>query len=238
MRLAICDDNEVELFRLTHFIDKYKVSRHIDCEYAVFNNGFDLISALEKGEQFDVYCLDILMPSFSGIDTAKEIRTIDKNAPIILLTSSPDFAVESYSVKAANYILKPVMIDVLFQSLDDILEQISQKSADVLLLKSVDGIQKVLISNIVYVEVIGRKVFYHLISGRLVECAESISAVYDTLLPYSSFIRPHRSYIVNMNYIDAIDTASITMQTKTVIPIAQGKAKEVRTAYLEYLRNQ
>lgn len=234
MRLAICDDNKVELSRLTHFIDKYKISRHIDCDYAVFYSGFDLISALEKGEHFDVYCLDIIMPAFSGIDAAREIRTIDKNAPIIFLTSSPDFAIESYSVKAANYILKPVMIDVLFQSLDDILEQISQKSPDMLVLKSTEGIQKILISNIVYIEVIGRKVFYHLISGRLVECTESISAVYDTLLPYGNFIRPHRSYIVNMNYIDAMDTSSITMQTEAVIPIAQGKAKEIREAYLEY----
>lgn len=238
MYIAICDDDKVELSRLTYFIEKYKVSRHIECEYSIFNNGLDLISALEKGKHFDAYCLDILMPAFSGIEVAKEIRTMDKNTPIIFLTSTPDFAIEGYSVKASNYILKPVVMDVLFHTLDELLEEITQESADILIVKSTDGIQKLLVANIVYIDVCGRKVFYHMNTGRTVECTESISTVYDTLLPYGSFIKPHRAYIVNMNYIDTINNADITMQTDITVPIAQGKNKEVKELYFSYLHRE
>jgi CheY-like chemotaxis protein len=52
-------------------------------EYAVFTNGFEVLSALEKGKHFDIYCLDIFMPGFTGIEVAKEIRALDKTAPIV-----------------------------------------------------------------------------------------------------------------------------------------------------------
>jgi two-component SAPR family response regulator len=78
---------------------------------------------LEKGKRFDIYCLDIMMPGFTGIDAAKEIRTFDKTAPILFFTSSPEFALESYSVKAINYVLKPISKEKLFFAFDELLEQ-------------------------------------------------------------------------------------------------------------------
>ena len=67
-------------------------------EYTVFYNGFELVAALEKGKRFDLYCLDIIIPSFTEIETAKEIRRFDKNSTILFFTSTPDFALESYSI--------------------------------------------------------------------------------------------------------------------------------------------
>src|SRR5690554_5850644 len=98
LHIAVCDDNVDDLSNMTEKIDLYRTSRHLNCEYAVFSNGLDLISALEKGEQFDIYCLDIMMPGFTGIDAAREIRSFDKRASIIFFTSSPEFALEGYSV--------------------------------------------------------------------------------------------------------------------------------------------
>ena len=59
-------------------------------------------------EHYDIYLLDVVMPGLNGIELAKEIRSSDKAADIIFLTSSPEFAVESYTVKASNYLVKPV----------------------------------------------------------------------------------------------------------------------------------
>mgnify|MGYP000855466472 FL=1 len=82
-QIAVCDDNIDELSNMVQLINDYRISRNLNCEYAVFSNGFDLLSALEKGKRFDIYCLDIIMPGFSGIDVAKEIRSFDKTAPIV-----------------------------------------------------------------------------------------------------------------------------------------------------------
>ena len=220
---------------MVQLIDLYRTSRHLNCEHAVFPNGFELVSALEKGKRFDIYCLDIMMPGFTGIDAAKEIRTFDKTAPILFFTSSPEFALESYSVKAINYVLKPISKEKLFFTLDEVLEQIKAKEEeDAVIVKSNEGIQKILISNLAFAEVIGRNVLYHLRSGKVVECTEPFSSVCDSLLKYGCFIKPHRSYLVNMQYVDTIENHQITLQTLSSVPVAQGKAKEMKQQYLNY----
>jgi len=233
--IAVCDDNIDELSNMVQFLDLYRTTRNFNCEYAVFTNGFELISTLEKGRQFDIYCLDIIMPGHTGIDVAKEIRNFDKTAPILFFTSSTEFALESYSVKAINYILKPITKEKLFFSFDEILDQLkTYQNEDAIIVKSSEGIQKILISNLTFVEVTCRNVLYHLRSGKIIKCTESFSSVCDTLLKYKCFIKPHRSYLVNMQYVDTIENHQITLQTLSSIPIAQGKTKEIKQQYLNY----
>lgn len=235
LHIAVCDDNIDELSNMVQLIDLYRTSRHLNCEHAVFPNGFELVSALEKGNRFDIYCLDIMMPGFTGIDAAKEIRTFDKTAPILFFTSSPEFALESYSVKAINYVLKPISKEKLFFTFDELLEQIKAKEEeDAVIVKSNEGIQKILISNLAFAEVIGRNVLYHLRSGKVVECTEPFSSVCDSLLKYGCFIKPHRSFLVNMQYVDTIENHQITLQTLSTVPVAQGKVKEMKQQYLNY----
>lgn len=234
LQVAVCDDNIDELSNMVQLLEQFRASKHIDFSFAVFPNGFDLISALDKGKQFDIYCLDIIMPGYSGIDIAREIRNRDKTAPIMFFTSSPEFAVESYSVKAVNYVLKPISKDKFFTAFDEILEQTKVKEDDAIVVKSNDGIQKILINNLVFAEVIGRNVLYHLRSGKVIESTESFSTACDALLKYVCMIKPHRSYVVNMQYIDTIENHQLTLQTLTSIPIAQGKAKETKKQYLAY----
>ncbi|NLW91259.1 MAG: response regulator transcription factor [Syntrophomonadaceae bacterium] len=235
LQIVLCDDNIDELSNMVQLLNQYRSSKNLNCEYTVFSNGFELISALEKGKQFDIYCLDIMMPGFTGIDVANEIRGFDKTAPILFFTSSPEFALESYSVKAINYVLKPITKEKLFFTFDDLLEQVKvKKGEDAIIVKSNDGIQKILISNIVFAEVIGRNVLYHLMSGKVIECTESFSAVCNNLQKYGCFLKTHRSYLVNMQYIDTIENHQVTLQTLTSVPIAQGKAKEIKQHYLNY----
>jgi len=235
LQIAVCDDNIDELSNMVQLINLYRASKNFNCEYTVFLNGFDLVSVLEKGKQFDIYCLDIIMPGFTGIDVAKEIRVFDKTAPILFFTSSPEFALESYSVKAINYVLKPISKEKFFFTFDEMLEQIkAKKDEDAVIVKSKDGIQKILISNLTFAEVIGRNVLYHLCSGKVIKCTEPFSSVCDTLLKYECFIKPHRSYLVNMQYVDTIENHQITLQTLSSVPVAQGKAREIKEQYLNY----
>ena len=180
---------------MAQLVHQYRSSKHVNCEYAVFPNGFELISALEKGKRFDIYCRDIIMPGFTGIEVAKGIRTFDRNTPILFFTSSPEFALESYSVRAINYVLKPVSKEKLFFTLDEVLEHVKVKEQeDAIILKSNEGIQKILIANLVFAEVIGRNVLYHLLSGKVIECTEPFSAACGNLLKYGRFIKNHHAY--------------------------------------------
>ena len=96
------------------------------------------------------------------------------------------------------------------------------------------GIQKILLSSLVFAEAMGRKVQYHLSSGRVIECAGKFSEVCESLLIHSCFIKPHRSYVVNMSYISTIENTEITLQNSATIPVAQGKSKEIKECYLAF----
>lgn len=234
LNIAICDDNIEELSNMVQLLNEYRTAKHLHCKLDVFHNGFDLIAALEKGKRFDIYCLDIIMPALTGIEVAKEIRVFDKKAPIIFFTSSSEFALESYSVNALHYVLKPISKGKLFYTFDKVLERIEIEQEDAIIVKSTEGVQRILLPNLVFAEVRGRSVFYHLFSGRVIESIDSFAAASESLLKYKCFIKTHRSYIVNMKYVDTISNESVTLQTLSSVPIAQGKARETKEQYLAF----
>ncbi len=235
IQIAVCDDNQDDLARMVSLLDRFKTIRNYHFENFLFTSGLELLSALEKGKRFDVYCLDILMPGYSGMDVAREIRTFDKTAPIVFFTSSAEYALEGYSVKAVNYILKPVSEEKLIAAFDELLEQLGEKAEETaIVVKSNEGLQKIVITSLVYAEVIGRNVLYHLRSGKVVACTEPFAAACEKILPFGCFVKTHRSYIVNMQYIDTVDNHQVTLQTLSTVPIAQGKAREVKQQYLAY----
>lgn len=239
IQIAFCDDNPKELSNLNHFMTQYNLDRNLNCDYDVFSNGLDLIAAIDNGKDYNLYVLDIIMPGLTGMDLAKEIRIRNKHAVILFLTSSPEFALESYTVKAHNYVLKPIAQSQFYSIFDDLIDTLETDDQEkVLLVKSENGIQKILLSNLVYAEVIGRTVIYHIRSNRTISVVESFSALCDKLLRYGCFVKTHRSYIMNMQYVDIIDAKQVTLQTHATIPIAQGKAKEIRQQYLSYQMNE
>ena len=233
-RIAICDDDSYSLTHMISLIEEYRFVSPLPFEYTSFHNSIELASVLEHGKHFDIYCLDIVMPGFDGLQLGREIREYDKSAQILYFTSSPEFALESYSVHAANYVLKPVSKENLFKVLNEILEQMEHKEEVSLTIKTTQGIEKILISNLIYAEAMGRKVLYHLISGRSLECSSRFSEVCDTLLEFDFFVKPHRSYAVNINYINTIENTEIILQSSDTVPIAQGKVKEIKDFYLAF----
>ena len=100
IKIAFCDDDMEVLHQMNELLDRYRVERNEDITYAAFQSPFELLTEIEKGIRPDILFLDVVMPGQNGMDVAKEIRQYDTNMKIIFLTSSPEFAVESYSVGA------------------------------------------------------------------------------------------------------------------------------------------
>ena len=161
MKIAICDDDKNELFHILSLLADYQIQKNTDFSYKPFESSMELATNAAE-ERYDIYLLDVVMPGLNGMELAKEIRSYDKAADIIFLTTSPEFAVESYTVKASNYLIKPIQKDRLFDALDDIMKTRIEDQASSLVLKSSVGVHKVRISEIIYVEALNRKVIYYL----------------------------------------------------------------------------
>lgn len=237
IKIAFCDDDMEVLHQMNELLDRYRVERNEDITYAAFQSPFELLTEIEKGIRPDILFLDVVMPGQNGMDVAKEIRQYDTNMKIIFLTSSPEFAVESYSVGAYFYQLKPIWEESFFRLMDSVLVECEKKKKNSLILRSKDGITRIDLQQLEYCEVLGRKLLFHLENGAVLESAGSLDDLAGQLMQYSNFFRPHRSFLVNMEYIQNISSRSIKMVNDAEIPIPHGKCSEIKNTYMEYAFN-
>ena len=237
IKIAFCDDDMEVLHQMNELLDRYRVERNEDITYAAFQSPFELLTEIEKGIRPDILFLDVVMPGQNGMDVAKEIRQYDTNMKIIFLTSSPEFAVESYSVGAYFYQLKPIWEESFFRLMDAVLAECEKKKKNSLILRSKDGITRIDLQQLEYCEVLGRKLLFHLENGAVLESAGSLGDLAGQLMQYSNFFRPHRSFLVNMEYIQNISSRSIKMVNDAEIPIPHGKCSEIKNTYMEYAFN-
>ena len=120
LQIALCDDEENEQKKTSVLLETYlRTHPSILGQVKTFQSGKDLLSQVEGADGFDIYFLDILMLGLSGIDIGRRLRRRGDGGEIIYLTSSNDFAADSYDVRAFFYLLKPVEEHRLFQVLDD-----------------------------------------------------------------------------------------------------------------------
>ena len=98
------------------------------------------MAEVEKGTRFDIILLDVLMPGENGMAAAREIREYDSNVKIIFLTSSTEFAVESYAVDAWYYQLKPIRREDFFRLMDSACAACTREQKHSLILRSKSGI--------------------------------------------------------------------------------------------------
>ena len=103
IKIAFCDDDSSVLNDLHELLTRYRTEKNMQLDDYSFHSPLDLISEIERGARFDILFLDVLMPGENGIEAAEEIRIYDKNIKIIFLTSSSEYAVQSYTVNAFYY---------------------------------------------------------------------------------------------------------------------------------------
>lgn len=234
LKIAFCDDEIPILNELRMLLDQYRVERNQEIEYAAFQSPLDLLAVMERGVRFDVLLLDILMPGETGLDTAKEIRLFDSNVKIIFLTSSAEYAVQSYMVGAYFYQLKPIWPESFFRLMDAVLSECEKETTSSLILRCKSGITRIELNRLEYCEVIHRTLFFHLTTGKVLESIGSLDELGKQLMSYGSFLRPHRSYLINLEYVHNISYRAITMSCLTEIPIPRGKYQEIKDVFLEY----
>lgn len=234
-RIAICDDDISDLSNMVSLIGSYQALQRDKnkIKSTAFHSAVDLIAAMESGQQYNLVLLDILMPFMTGMDAAKEIRQFNQDVKIIFMTSSTEFAIESYSVDAYYYALKPIWKEKLFILLDKVISETEIQLGTSFLIKSKTGLTRIYISKLEFAEIIGRTIFYHLTDSSVIEAIGSMSELENELLNDPRFIKTHRSYIVNMKHINTISQREIKMQSLSLIPLSKTNYSTVKSAYIK-----
>ena len=235
IKVAFCDDELSVLNELHILLDKYRVERNQELEYTTFQSPLELLNVIEKGTIFDVIFLDILMPGQTGINAAAEIRNFDKNAKIIFLTSSTEYAVKSYTVGAYFYQVKPIVQETLFRLMDSAIAACEKEQGNSLVLRCKDGITRIQLKKLEYCEVNHRTLFIHLTDGQVLESNGSLDGLSKQLEHNTSFLRLHRSYLINLDHVQNLSYHCVTMSCRAEIPLPRGKYQDVKDTYLKYM---
>lgn len=233
MYIAVCDDQAEELESLLKLLRNWQTERNRTVRYKAFRSAAAMLDVAHK-EAFTLYLLDVMMPGISGMEAAREIRTFDAAAEIVFLTSSPGFAYESYGVKAMEYLLKPISSKLLYPILDrlDVREQRPQES---LTLKSGGTLIRVPFSQLAFVEVNGKHLYFNLTDGQVREVSGSMKEYEAQLLARPEFARIHRSYIVNLLQVEELSAKGILTFSGKNLPVSRLLLPQLQKDYMQLL---
>ncbi|HOD92759.1 MAG TPA: LytTR family DNA-binding domain-containing protein [Clostridia bacterium] len=235
LRIAICDDDNQDLLQITSLVEAYKEKNKTDITFISFNNATDLLESMSKPKnEYDLLLLDVLMTGFNGMQTAHEIREYNDKIEIVFLTSSPEYAVESYKVRANNYILKPATEEKLFPILDSLIERL-KKPEESFVIKTKSCVFTIPFRKIEYVEINAKILYIYLADGKIREIGGSMTDFEASFLKRSDFIKVHRSYLVNMHCIHELRHKELVTTTGRLVPISRTAYSQVRTAYTKFL---
>ncbi len=235
--IAICDDDPGQLALLAEYTSEFMQADHSEAVIHQFLHPDDLLISCES-HQYHIYILDIVMPMVNGIEVGKAIREHDRSAMIIYATNEPGFALQSFVTNPTNYLLKPIDRQQFFTTLDLIVSRLDIDSGRTLPVKTRNGIRILRYSEIICCEYRKHTVTYHLTDRTIVTTTiikGSFARHITRMIEDVRFVRPHVSFVVNMDHVESFDRNRFTLRYGITVPIVTRHYRAVRDRYMDYL---
>ncbi|MGL4607920.1 MAG: LytR/AlgR family response regulator transcription factor [Eubacteriaceae bacterium] len=234
MKIAICDD--VLLFRksikicLENYLNKYQLKSEI----FLYESSEYLKEEINHGKSWDLIFLDIEMPGVNGIEIGEAIKKSSTGTRIIYVTSHNTYVSQAFSLGAFQYLEKPLNEEIFEKEMNRFLKNYEQ-SHYMYIVKWQGEETSLAIKEIIYLETERRKIIVH--TKEKAYPMVSKMDVEEERLKLYCFIRIHRAFLVNMNYIVGFKTGEIEIRCgkeKISLAVSKERIKTVRLAYVAY----
>ena len=229
-KIVICDDMELERLLLKDILIQYFEEIQEEVSIIEYSSGEVLVADAEEGYlEGELLFLDIYMDQLNGMETARKLRALQCRIPIVFLTASPDYAVESYEVQAAGYLLKHYSEEKLKALLNRILKTDMKRRVAI---KNKRQYRYPYTDDIMYIDSDRHTVTLHMEDGSQITTQDKLSEI-EKRIGEKRFVRCHQSYLVNMDYIkDPKD--DFELRDGTIVPVRVRGRKEILDQYYEY----
>ncbi|WP_160686623.1 LytTR family DNA-binding domain-containing protein [Clostridium sp. C2-6-12] len=233
INVAICDEMEKHRKYLEGLIREYFVTLTYDIHIINFTSGEQLINyyICEKSE-IDIIFLDVYLGQDNGIEVAKKIREFDEVVKFVFTTTSTEYALESFCVFPFNYLIKPIDKDRLFKVLKHAILLIDKEKQKSIVIKFDNEMHTIFFKDIKYIESFGKKINIYTKKGIL-----SFNSKLDQVeakINDKRFLRCHKSFLVNMDYISGIEDYSFRLLDNSEVPIKQREFSNIKESYYSY----
>lgn len=230
MKIAICDDESRVREVLKDKIEKYYFPQSIDFTIQTFENGGELLE--HDLDSINVLFLDVDMPGLNGMETAAEVRKVNKTMLIVFLTAYSEFVFESFKVDAFRYLLKPIKESELAEVLQAVQDKLYVDDVECLNFQFQSEMYHIRYSDVIYIECIHDKIWLHCKDGdyRWRGALKNLKE----LLTGKGFFQIHRSYIINMNMIRKYNSQAVLLEEDCEIPISRYKLNAFKEEYIRF----
>ena len=233
IHIAICDDEPCMSDALRQMVSAFFCGKNIDTMITQYTSGEQLLRSQKK---IDILFLDIQMGGLSGMETAKKLRRRKFKGFLIFITVLREMVFDAFEVQAFDYLVKPIdetrfehMMGRLLSSLRD------AGSAGLLIQKGYES-SIIPFEDIVFCEIIDRKVYVHLVSSEIIDFYDRIDHL-ETKLD-DSFFRCHRSFLIHLKYLKSYKNGTAYMENGKEIPVSRLRSKEFSSVILRYMKRQ
>lgn len=228
--IAIVEDEveEAEILR-TYFI---RYSQEYGTTFTVTH--FETAEAFlnRYRPMYDLVLMDICLPKTNGMEAAAQLRRLDQSVPLIFVTNMAQFAVKGYEVDAFDFVVKPVSYANFVLKLHRLLDKLSGRRDTEVLVTLSDHMVRLSVSQIKYVEISGHRMVYHTTEGE-VNAYGNLKEV-EASLDGAIFVRCNNCYLVNLNYVQAIQGHTVLVDGET-LQISRPRRKTFVQALNDYL---
>ncbi|KAB1441254.1 LytR/AlgR family response regulator transcription factor [Candidatus Galacturonibacter soehngenii] len=230
INIAICDDNKIFCNQLKEFIERYSHDNDTRCKVSSFNSGIELLE--QYTDDYKIIILDIEMEGMNGIETALEIRKKNQKVIMWFLTVSEAYVMDGYKAEAFRYLIKPLSYEEFAEQFKESIKWVEEKYVTPIIVEYKNETYHLEEDDILFIEVYGHKLIYHL-HNKPITTIDSLKNI-ETKLSKSSFVRIHRSYLINLKKVKTFNKVEIIMQNNEKVPISKYKEKEFKQAYTQF----
>ncbi|MBD5492664.1 MAG: response regulator transcription factor [Lachnospiraceae bacterium] len=231
LSIAVCDDEVIECCNIARKIKDILAEMKIPCIIRQFQSGRELLQAIES---FDIIFLDIMMQDLDGMKTAQMFREKDFDKMLIFVSSSREYVFEAYDVEAFQYLLKPLDDRKLKRVLQKAVLKTENRSQEFIIVSRERQKKKLLLDDIYYFEIQGRVVDVHGPEG-IFTYYEQIGEL-ESKLRDKGFFRCHKSYLINLKYVDGYNRKEAILENGEAIVIAKRRYEKFCREVLKVMR--
>ena len=232
IRIAICDDEKHMSDHIRAMASDFFRKKNREIQLRTFSSGEELLS---YDGQIDILFLDIQMKGMDGIETARKLRDSKFRGFLIFITVLKEMVFQSFEVQAYDYLVKPVEEKQFEKTMERLYTSMQNASEDSLLVqKGYEG-RIIREEEIVFCEIIDRKIYLNLVSGEVLDYYERIENL-ETKLG-GRFFRCHRSYLINLKHLKGYKNGTVYMDSGREVPVSRLRSKELSGVVLQYMKN-
>ena len=232
MKIVICDDNLNIISEIKEMLNEYSAIKNVPLEISAFDN---CNAVLDSNDNYNIAILDVEMPDMNGIALGEELRKRNKQIVLIYLTAHSQYLDSALNLNAARFFEKPIDKDRFFSGMDNAIERIDNTTINFFIRDDKTQV-RVTAESIIYIEISHRKTKV-VTEDKIYFTTHTLDYFKDRLVS-SIFAQPHKSYIINFNFIAAYERGEIVLDSRYKIPISRSKQTEFHKSFVRFMEGK